>query len=98
MLLDKIYKFDKITTYELGGMAAVQVLHEKGVDAVHTTCYEQKSKVMGLKVSVYLRTDAFCFDLYMLLLFRNLGSKCILESIVLRQRSKDNNKTISLLE
>lgn len=22
-----------------------------GADAVHTTCYEQKSKVMGLKVS-----------------------------------------------
>ena len=50
VLLDKIYKFDLITTYELGGVAAERVLHEKGVFAVHTTCYEQKSKVMGLKV------------------------------------------------
>jgi hypothetical protein len=50
VLLDKIYKFDMITTYELGGEAADRVLHDKGADAVHTTCYEQKSKVMGLKV------------------------------------------------
>jgi hypothetical protein len=50
VLLDKIYKFDKITTFELGGEAAERVLHEKGAYAVHTTCYEQKSKVMGLKV------------------------------------------------
>lgn len=50
VLLDKIYKFDGITTYELGGQAAELVLHDKGADAVHTTCYEQKSKVMGLKV------------------------------------------------
>jgi hypothetical protein len=50
VLLDKIYKFDRHTTYELGGEAAVRVLHDAGVDAVHTTCYEQKSKVMGLKV------------------------------------------------
>lgn len=54
VLLDKIYKFDKITTYELGGEAAEQVLHSKGADAVHTTCYEQKSKVMGLKVRLSL--------------------------------------------
>lgn len=51
VLLDKIYKFDRITTFELGGEAAERVLHEKGAYAVHTTCYEQKSKVMGLKVS-----------------------------------------------
>lgn len=63
VLLDKIYKFDGITTYELGGEAAEQVLHLKGADAVHTTCYEQKSKVMGLKVrtvpytSYRLRTE-----------------------------------------
>ena len=54
VLLDKIYKFDHVTTYELGGAAAVRVLHDRGVDAVHTTCYEQKSKVMGLKVSCEL--------------------------------------------
>lgn len=30
MLLDKIYKFDHITTYELGGEAAERVLHNKG--------------------------------------------------------------------
>jgi hypothetical protein len=36
--------------YELGGEAAMRVLSDKGVSAVHTTCYEQKTKVMGLKV------------------------------------------------
>lgn len=50
MLLDKIYKFEHMTTYELGGAAAVQVLQDRGAAAVHTTCYEQKTKVMGLKV------------------------------------------------
>ena len=30
VLLDKIYKFDHITTYELGGEAAERVLHNKG--------------------------------------------------------------------
>eukprot|EP01032_Pedospumella_encystans_P024341 gene24341-27535_t len=51
VLLDKIYKFEHITTYELGGEAADRVLRDKGADAVHTTCYEQKSKVMGLKAA-----------------------------------------------
>ena len=50
-LLDKIYKFED-TTFELGGMAAINILQiKKNTIAVHTTCYEQKSKVMGLKVS-----------------------------------------------
>ena len=50
VLLDKIYKFEHNTTYELGGDAAVRVLQQRGATAVHATCYEQKSKVMGLKV------------------------------------------------
>lgn len=49
VLLDKIYK-DHRTTYELGGEAALRLLNDQGVYAVHTTCYEQKTKVMGLKV------------------------------------------------
>jgi hypothetical protein len=61
VLLDKIYKFDLITTYELGGEAADRVLHDKGADAVHTTCYEQKAKVMGLKVRFW-RIDPPVFD------------------------------------
>ena len=28
----------------------MRVLQQRGATAVHTTCYEQKSKVMGLKV------------------------------------------------
>lgn len=51
VLLDKIYKFEHLTTYELGGEAAVQVLQDRGAAAVHTTCYEQKTKVMGLKAA-----------------------------------------------
>jgi len=51
VLLDKIYKFQHITTFELGGEAAVQVLQDKGVKAVHTTCYEQKCKVTGLQAA-----------------------------------------------
>lgn len=50
MLLDKIYKFED-KTYELGGVAAAQVLDRKGAYAVHTTCYEQKTKVTGLKAA-----------------------------------------------
>ena len=48
-LLDKIYKFED-KTFELGGEAALKIFEKKNVLAVHTTCYEQKSKVMGLKV------------------------------------------------
>ena len=48
-LLDKIYKFED-KTFELGGEAALKIFQKKNVIAVHTTCYEQKSKVMGLKV------------------------------------------------
>lgn len=49
VLLDKIYKFED-TTFELGGAASSKIFKEKETIAVHTTCYEQKSKVMGLKV------------------------------------------------
>lgn len=49
VLLDKIYKFQD-RSYELGGEAALRVLNDKGATAVHTTCYEQKAKVNGLKV------------------------------------------------
>lgn len=31
VLLDKIYKFDHNTTYELGGEAAERVLHNRGI-------------------------------------------------------------------
>lgn len=48
-LLDKMYKFDN-KTFELGGEASDSAFKSKGAIAVHTTCYEQKSKVMGLKV------------------------------------------------
>ncbi len=58
VLLDKIYKFDG-KTYELGGEAALQMLNERGAFAVHTTCYEQKTKVMGLKAA-----NAFWNPLY----------------------------------
>lgn len=53
VLLDKIYKFEHNTTYELGGEAALEVLQAKGAVAAHTTCYEQKTKVTGLKVKRY---------------------------------------------
>jgi len=52
VLLDKVYKLQhNMSGYELGGEAAMRVLADKGVSAVHTTCYEQKTKVMGLKVT-----------------------------------------------
>ena len=50
-LLDKVYKFED-KTFELGGEAALKTFKTKNVIAVHTTCYEQKSKVMGLKVKI----------------------------------------------
>ena len=49
-LCDKVSKLQHLSVYELGGEAADRVLADKGVSAVHTTCYEQKTKVMGLKV------------------------------------------------
>jgi hypothetical protein len=52
VLLDKIYKFESGNrTYELGGEAARDLMISRGTIAVHTTCYEQYTKVMGLKVS-----------------------------------------------
>ena len=53
VLLDKIYKFED-KTFELGGAAASNIFTEKETIAVHTTCYEQKTKVMGLKVGLLL--------------------------------------------
>ena len=49
LLLDKIYKFED-KTFELGGKASEDIFGDRNTVAVHTTCYEQKSKVMGLKV------------------------------------------------
>ena len=53
VLLDKVFKFQN-KTFELGGLAAEKVFRPRGVGegvvAVHTTCYEQAAKVMGLKV------------------------------------------------
>ena len=51
LLLDKIYKFED-KTFELGGQASEIIFGARNTVAVHTTCYEQKSKVMGLKVCV----------------------------------------------
>lgn len=50
VLLDKIYKFQE-QSHELGGEAAINMLQRKGAMAAHTTCYEQKTKVMGLKAA-----------------------------------------------
>jgi len=36
---------------ELGGEASGAILSGRGAVAVHTTCYEQKSKIMGLKAA-----------------------------------------------
>ncbi len=49
VLLDKIYKFQN-KSFELGGAAAEAILSRHGTFAVHATCYEQKIKVMALKV------------------------------------------------
>ena len=53
VLLDKLYKFED-KTFELGGIAAFDIFKDRETIAVHTTCYEQKSKVMGLKVTLTL--------------------------------------------
>ena len=50
VLLDKIYKFES-TIFEIGGNAADGMFSKKGTIAAHTTCYEQKTKVMGLKAA-----------------------------------------------
>ena len=39
------------TTVELGGTAASNVLDEQGTVAMHTTCYEHVTKVLGLKAT-----------------------------------------------
>jgi len=36
---------------ELGGLASNDILRGRGAVAVHTTCYEQKAKIMGLKAA-----------------------------------------------
>eukprot|EP01035_Chromulina_nebulosa_P019036 gene19036-24856_t len=74
ILLDKIYKFQD-QTYELGGLAAVKTLSSYGAVAVHTTCYEQKMKVMGLKASNafynprYYNPDRFTLTKKLIVLF-----------------------------
>ena len=50
VLIDKVFKFEDMAV-ELGGEAAVGLLDKRGAVAVHTTCYEQKSKINGLKAS-----------------------------------------------
>ena len=49
-LLDKVFKFEN-KTFELGGEAAVRWFGTTGTVAVHTTCYEQRTKMMGLKAT-----------------------------------------------
>jgi hypothetical protein len=49
-LLDKVYKFED-KSFELGGELSDSMFRAKGAIAVHTTCYEQKAKVMGLKAA-----------------------------------------------
>lgn len=48
-LLDKIVQ--KYRNIELGGEAASHMLEEEHTVAMHTTCYEQSTKVMGLKAT-----------------------------------------------
>ena len=60
VLLDKIHKFED-KSFELGGEAAAKLFNKKNSVAVHTTCYEQKSKVMGLKVKMPLIRSAVKF-------------------------------------
>lgn len=57
VLLDKMYKFE--TPYlELGGDLAQDILDQKGVVAVHTTCYENDRKADGLKSANAYRNPA----------------------------------------
>jgi len=49
MLLDKVFKFDD-NRIELGGTMSEKILKKKSTVAAHTTCYEQNSKMKGLKV------------------------------------------------
>lgn len=58
VLLDKLYKFED-SRVELGGSIAEDILSYRGAVAVHTTCYEQKTKMMGLKAA-----NAFWNPLY----------------------------------
>ena len=60
ILLDKIYKFED-KTFELGGKASEEIFGGRNTVAVHTTCYEQKSKVMGLKVCTVRVYVSECF-------------------------------------
>lgn len=48
VLLDKVYKF-QTKTIDLGGPISADIL--KDTIAVHATCYEQKSKILGLKAA-----------------------------------------------
>jgi hypothetical protein len=50
VLIDKLYKFVNISI-ELGGELAAGILSsmDPPTVAIHTTCYEQRAKVMGLK-------------------------------------------------
>jgi len=48
-LMDKIVQ--KYRNIELGGEAASRMLEDEHTVAMHTTCYEQSTKVMGLKAT-----------------------------------------------
>lgn len=50
VLIDKVFKFQDMAV-ELGGEASDEILGQRGAVAVHTTCYEQKVKIMGLKAA-----------------------------------------------
>lgn len=50
VLLDKIYKWQDMNI-ELGGVAAEQILTRHEAVAAHATCYEQKTKMFGLKAA-----------------------------------------------
>jgi hypothetical protein len=58
VLLDKMNQFVS-RTVELGGVQSASLLTSQKSLAMHTTCYEQTTKVMGLKA-----TNAFWNPLY----------------------------------
>ena len=68
VLLDKLYKFED-KTFELGGNASFNIFKDRDTIAVHTTCYEQTSKVMGLKVLTLVYFAPLCFILFLTVLF-----------------------------
>ncbi len=91
-------------------LCSLFLISNTGADAVHTTCYEQKSKVMGLKVrhTIIIVFDCFIFPIHVFQFFSNFikttfsliwtGRECILESYVLRPAPAHVDQTIDISE